>query len=157
MTGPFTGRMAFAVVGGGFAVVIAVNLTLATLASRSHPGMVVQNSYVASQKFNSWLADGRAQKALGWEVAASTDAATFSLTAANALGAPLSGLTAVATLEHPLGAQAARDIPLAEVAPGRYAAPHGLAPGRWRAEVRLSRGSERFYLPADLLVPGSPG
>lgn len=153
MTGPFTGRMALAVIGGGFAVVIAVNLTLATLASRSHPGLVVQNSYVASQKFNGWLAEGRAQKAMGWKVAASADAATLSLSAENALGAPLSGLTAVATLEHPLGAQPSRDLPLAEVAPGRYAAPHGLAAGQWRAEVRLSRGSERFYLPARLLVP----
>jgi nitrogen fixation protein FixH len=143
---------------GGFAVIIAVNLTLATLASRSHPGMVVQNSYVASQKFNGWLAQGRAQKAMGWEVAASADASTLSLTAANALGAPLTGLTAVATLEHPLGRQPSRDLALVEVAPGRYAAPHDLAPGQWRAEVRLSRGAERFYLPARLLVPaGTPG
>jgi nitrogen fixation protein FixH len=154
MTGPFTGRHALFVICGGFAIVIGANLALAVWAARTNPGLVVENSYVASQKFNGWLAQGRAQKAMGWTVTSAADAGRLSVSATNALGQPLDGLEAVATLEHPLGAEPSHAITLAQVAPGRYAAPHGLAPGQWLAEVRLSRGSERYYLATRLVVPG---
>ena len=154
MSRPFTGRDALMVIGGGFLLVIGVNVALAVNASRSHPGLVVENSYVASQKFNGWLAQGRAQKAMGWTVKAGADAGALSVSAAGPTGAPLSGLKVVATLEHPLGAEPSRDIELREIAPGRYAAPHGLAPGQWLAEVRLARGGEKFYLPTRLVVRG---
>lgn len=148
----FSGRKTLAVFVGGFAVVIAVNLTLAVLSSRSHPGLVVDNSYVASQKFNGWLEQGRAQKALGWTVAATADPLKLSVTATNALGAPLTGVTAVASLEHPLGAEPTRNLPLVETAPGTYTAPHGLSAGQWLSEVRLQRGNDRFYLATRLHI-----
>lgn len=152
MSSQFTGKLALAVIGGGFAVVIAVNLTLATMASRSHPGLVVENSYVASQGFNEGLEKGRAQKALGWTVTASADPQTFTLKATNARGAPLTGLSAVASLEHPLGAEPTRNLPLVETAPGVYTAAHGLAPGQWLSEVRLQRGSDHYYLATRLPI-----
>jgi nitrogen fixation protein FixH len=152
MTSPFTGRRAFAVIGGGFAIVIAVNLALAVMASRSHPGLVVDNSYVASQKFNGWLEQGRAQKALGWTVKAEADPLTLTVTATNALGAPLTGLTVIASLEHPLGAEPTRNLLLGETAPGVYSASHGLPPGQWLSEVRLGRGSDHYYLPTRLHI-----
>lgn len=148
----FSGRKTLAVFVGGFAVVIAVNLTLAVLSSRSHPGLVVDNSYVASQKFNGWLEQGRAQKALGWTVTATADPLKLSVTATNALGAPLTGVTAVASLEHPLGAEPTRNLPLVETAPGIYTAPHGLSAGQWLSEVRLQRGNDRFYLATRLHI-----
>ncbi len=149
---PFTGRMALAVIGGGFGIVIAVNIALAVFASRSHPGLVVENSYVASQKFNGWLAQGRAQKALGWTVETDADPLLLTMRAHDALGAPLTGLDAVASLEHPLGAEPTRSLALVETAPGLYQAPHGLAAGQWLTEVRLRRGSNRFYLAARLTI-----
>jgi len=154
MSGTFTGRHAALVLGGGFAINIAVNLTMATLATRSHPGLVVQNSYVASQQFNGWLEAGKAQKALGWTVDAEADGGRLILDATGALGAPLEGLKAVATVSHPLGRDAPLTVTLAEEAPGRYAAPHGLTPGQWLVEVRLTRGGDSFYLDKRLVVPG---
>lgn len=47
-----------------FGTIIAVNMTLAVNAVRTFPGLVVANSYVASQSFD---ADRAAQEALGWE------------------------------------------------------------------------------------------
>lgn len=152
MTAPFTGKRALAVIGGGFAIVIAVNVALAVFASRSHPGLVVENSYVASQKFNGWLEQGRAQKALGWKVEATPDPLKLTVTASNALGEPLAGLTAVASLEHPLGAEPTRNLPLVETAPGTYSAPHGLSAGQWLSEVRLQRGNDRYYLATRLHI-----
>ena len=150
----FTGRHMAAILVAFFAVVIAVNVTMARFAMSTFGGTVVENSYVASQKFNGWLAQGRTQKAMGWNVAARADAASLTISADGPLGAPLSGLKVIATLEHPLGAERSRDIALSEVAPGRYAAPHGLAAGQWLAEVRLSRGGEHFYLADRLVIPG---
>ena len=50
---------------GAFAVIVAVNLVLATMAVRTFPGLEVKNSYVASQTFD---AERRAQEALGWNI-----------------------------------------------------------------------------------------
>jgi nitrogen fixation protein FixH len=152
MSTPFTGRRTLAVICGGFAVVLAANLALAVFASRSHPGLVVENSYVASQKFNGWLAQGRAQKAMGWTVTTKASPLDLTVTALGSLGAPLTGLSVVASLEHPIGAAPTRNLRLVETAPGIYSAPHGLTAGQWRTEIRLQRGSERFYAAERLLV-----
>ncbi|TPJ81201.1 FixH family protein [Mesorhizobium sp. B2-6-2] len=62
----FTGRHMLIVIVSFFAVVIGVNVTMATLARKSWTGLVVENTYVASQKFNEEARKGRAQAALGW-------------------------------------------------------------------------------------------
>jgi len=49
-----------------FAVIIAANVTMATVAGTSWTGFVVRNSYVASQEFNGRVAAARAQAELGW-------------------------------------------------------------------------------------------
>jgi nitrogen fixation protein FixH len=48
----FTGRQMLALMLAFFAVVIAANLTMVYFASHSWTGLVVKNSYVASQEFN---------------------------------------------------------------------------------------------------------
>ncbi|WP_037492794.1 FixH family protein, partial [Sphingobium sp. HDIP04] len=70
----FTGWHMTAILAAFFAVVIAVNMLMATVAVRSFGGTVVENSYVASQKFNGWLAQARAQQRLGWRDAVTLDA-----------------------------------------------------------------------------------
>ncbi|MEI9426124.1 FixH family protein [Mesorhizobium sp. Cs1299R1N3] len=62
----FTGKHMLLTVLGFFGVVIGVNATMATLASTSWTGFVVENTYVASQQFNEKARVGRAQAALGW-------------------------------------------------------------------------------------------
>ena len=68
---PFTGRHMFAILAGFFGVVIAVNFTMASYATSTFGGVVVENSYVASQEFNRWLDQAEAQEALGWSAVAS--------------------------------------------------------------------------------------
>ena len=60
----FTGKHMAAVFIGGFGVVIAVNLVMASYAVGSFHGTVVENSYVASQNYNDWLRQAAASKAL---------------------------------------------------------------------------------------------
>lgn len=62
----FTGRHMTVIIVGFFAVVVVVNIVMATLAVRTFGGTVVDNSYVASQGYNSWLAKAKKQEELGW-------------------------------------------------------------------------------------------
>ena len=68
---PFTGRHMAAVMVGGFSVIVGVNLFMAWQASSTFGGVVVENSYVASQHFNRWLDQAAQARALGWEARAS--------------------------------------------------------------------------------------
>ena len=61
----FTGRHAFMIFAGAFAIIIGVNITLAVKAVKTFPGLEVKNSYVASQEFD---VRRQAQQALGWQV-----------------------------------------------------------------------------------------
>lgn len=62
-----TGKHVLFIVVSFFAVVIAVNVFMATMAVRTFPGLETKNSYVASQSFD---ADRAAQEALGWDLKA---------------------------------------------------------------------------------------
>jgi len=50
-----------------FGIIMAVNFTMARFATTGFSGTVVDNSYVASQKFNGWLDAAEAQAKLGWQ------------------------------------------------------------------------------------------
>ncbi len=65
-TSRFTGRHMLAIMILFFGVIIAVNVTMAFVASSSWTGLVVKNSYVASQGYNKSLQLAREQKARGW-------------------------------------------------------------------------------------------
>ena len=141
----FTGRRFLAIMVICFGIIIAVNITMATFATRTFPGLIVENSYVASQNFNEWLEAGRAQKALGWTVKTVNEGGMLVIEASSALDQPLTGLVVEATMTHPLGAEPAQTLKLNDLGGGRYAAgplPHG----QWIAEIRLHRGGERYYL-----------
>lgn len=73
---PLTGRKVLAFTCAAFAVIIAVNLTLAYKAVATFPGLEVKNSYVASQNFD---ANRAAQLALGWDVKAELSGGTLRL------------------------------------------------------------------------------
>lgn len=60
-----TGRKFLIIIVSAFALIIGVNLTMAYMAISTFPGLVVKNSYVASQSFDK---DRKAQIALGWTV-----------------------------------------------------------------------------------------
>jgi nitrogen fixation protein FixH len=118
--------------------VIAVNVTMAALAVRTFGGVVVENSYVASQEYNHWLADARRQEKLGWQVVPELDSGRHVVLSAN-----VGGLTATGFARHPLGRAA--DIPL------RFGqglrSDEVLPPGRWAVHVFVRKdGSEARFI-----------
>lgn len=142
MTRGFTGRHMLAAMIGFFGVVIAVNVTMATLAARSFGGAVVKNSYVASQKYNGWLAEAREQARLGWSVSADAVDGRLMVTAQRA-EAPLAGATVAAVAAHPLGRLPEVRLRFHEAEPGRYVAATRLPAGRWRLHLSLARDGKR--------------
>lgn len=62
----FTGKHMLTIMLLAFGTIITVNMTLAVFAAHSWTGLVVKNSYVASQNYNKVLADDERQKRLGW-------------------------------------------------------------------------------------------
>lgn len=120
-----------------FGVVIAVNVTMATLATRTFGGVVVENSYVASQEFNGWLKAAHAQDRLGWT------ARVESIDGRLVLHSGTGQAVATATARHPLGRLPDVTLRFTETAPGRYVADTRLPAGRWRIHLSLVRGADR--------------
>ena len=132
---PFTGRHMTAILIAFFAVVIAVNMLMATLATRTFGGVVVQNSYVASQKYNEWLAKAREQEKLGWVIAPKLDEQRRVTVALGVTGAIVTGFA-----RHPLGREA--DVPLRFLAVlGGVRAERPLPEGRWAVHLLVRKGS----------------
>jgi nitrogen fixation protein FixH len=142
----FTGRHMLAAMLGFFGVVIAVNVTMATLAARTFGGTVVDNSYVASQHFNRWLAEARAQERLGWNVRLAVgEARRVWLALSDRMGA-LDGAEATAVARHPLGRDS--DVPMRfrRSAAGLYISDRPLPAGRWLVHLEVRRGRNELRL-----------
>lgn len=137
----FTGWHMTAILISFFAVVIAVNTLMATVAVRSFGGTVVENSYVASQKFNGWLAEARAQEKLGWRDRVTLDQACHVRMTLNVRGA---WMRAVA--QHPLGQMPDIVLQLHETAPGLYVSDRALPGGRWRLRFDIRHGGGEEHL-----------
>ena len=148
MTRSFTGRHMAMIMVAFFGVVIAVNITMATLARQTFGGTVVDNSYVASQQYNGWLAAARAQDALGWAAGISLDAVRHPVLAITpAAGA---GFTASGVASHKLGRAPAIDLAFVADDAGRLVARQALPPGRWQVAITLRRAGQSAHLAAEL-------
>jgi nitrogen fixation protein FixH len=146
MTRRFTGWHMFAILVAFFGTVITVNFVMAWYATHTFGGTVVDNSYVASQKFNRWLAEARAQDKLGWTKHVALDANRHVTISAAADGQPLAGLSGSAVARHPLGREA--DIPLRFVpaGPGKLRSTSVLPAGRWLVHLTLHSGANEARL-----------
>lgn len=134
---PFTGWHMFAMMAAFFGVVIAVNFTMARIAMTSFGGTVVENSYVASQEFNGWLAEARNAEALGWQI--SQTQRTDGKLALRVAGAP-DPLTISATARHPLGRLPDQQLAFSRVAAGEYVSTQSLPADRWILRLEVASG-----------------
>lgn len=145
---PLTGRKVLAITSAFFGVVIAANMALLFSATGTFPGLVVKNSYVASQEWNGRTA---AQRALGWQAAASLGDGTLAVRVTDRDGRPVEGLALTAIVGRPASQAGDRTIPLAEEA-GAYGAPIDLGPGLWRIEIHGTDALGRAFEAAVELV-----
>ena len=146
----FTGRHAAMILIAFFGTVIGVNMVMASFALSTFGGTVVDNSYVASQHYNEWLARADAQDRLGWDRSVTVDADRHVRLIVRKDGAPVDGLRVVATLRHPLGRAPARAMRFAPAADGTLRSLDALPAGRWQLDLSVHRGADEARYRVDL-------
>lgn len=140
MTKQITGWHALAALVAFFGVVIAVNVTMAIFATRTFGGVVVENSYVASQKYNDWIAAAERQKNLGWTIEPRIDSIRRVTVNFDNAGSDVTGFA-----RHPLGRES--DIPLTFKADGPgFRSNERLPVGRWNVHLLVKRGADEARL-----------
>lgn len=148
---PLTGRHFLLIMLAFFGVIITVNLTLAYFATGSWSGLVVKNSYVASQEFNGRIAKAEAQAARGWSHALILEEERLVFGLKDRNGAPITLSEGTVSIGRPASEVEDRVIVLTPLGDGRYAAVARLNPGQWQAHVaaRTTAGEDwtlRYHL-----------
>lgn len=146
MTRRFTGWHMTAILVAFFAVIVAVNLIMARYAIGTFGGTVVDNSYVASQKYNRWLAEADKQARLGWTPTVALDPARRVVLSASKDGSQLANLTANGLAIHPLGRAPSIALAFEQSTNGDLRSTKALPAGRWRVQLTLRQGGDVFKL-----------
>ena len=128
---PLTGRKVLLIAVASFGVVLAANLAMLFAATGTFPGLVVENSYVASQ---GWDQKANAQRALCWKAVADYGDGTLRVMMTGRTGVPVTGLSVAAVVGRPASTRDDVRIELTEGVDG-YAAPLDLPIGRWRVMI----------------------
>lgn len=143
----FTGRKMAAIMVGFFAVVVAVNVFMAREASATFGGVVVENSYVASQHYNRWLDEASAEKAMGWSAAATRRVDGHVVVT---LAGPEQGASVTAVARHPLGTQADRTLHFSPTGAGAIVSVETLPAERWRLRLTVRDGAKLWRHEGDV-------
>jgi nitrogen fixation protein FixH len=155
MTGEFTGRrMAFVMVSF-FTVVVSVNVLLAVLANSSWTGLVVQNSYVASQHFDEVTSKLEKSAAMNFQAGLSYRDGQVRLLLRDAGGKAIPVRSIVLKLGRPSHESEDRTLPMTCSAAGDCVAAVTLGPGVWAGEADAELSSmEIWSRPVRLIVKG---
>lgn len=134
----FTGWHMSAILVAFFAVVIAVNIGMARLAGSTFSGVVVENSYDASQQFDRWLDEAAKEQALGWHAQVARQADGHVVVTLQGKGLEQAVLTGEGW--HPLGQLADRNLTFHRIAGGDFLSDQALPDGRWRLRLKVQAG-----------------
>ena len=146
-----TGKHVLVITVSAFAVIIAVNLLLAYKAVSTFPGLEVENSYVASQAFDS---DKAAQLALGWTLTPSYAGDEVRLAFTDPQGQPVTLGDLSVLIGRPTETQ--QDVtPRFVRKDGVYVAQAALNAGKWMMQVNATaQDGTAFRQRIDLFVRG---
>lgn len=151
----FTGWHMLGVMLLFFGTIIAVNLVMAWNAVSSWSGLVVQNTYVASQQFNGKVAEAKAFAASGLAGSLQTADGRVSYQLRDAAGAAVAADAVTVTFKRPVDEREDFRLTLVEDGAGNYAAKRDMAGGQWIADVSAVRGGETiFHQTIRLVVAG---
>lgn len=153
----FTGFHMAACMAAFFGVIIAVNLTMASFASSSWTGLVVKNSYVASQKFNTELAEAEAQSALGWksDIVYENRRLMFGLT--DQTGRQLAPQNVILSIGRPAFEQKDQKLQLTAAQSGLYGSPLELEDGTWMLRLDADVGDKKYRRDLRMFVKHGTG
>jgi nitrogen fixation protein FixH len=145
-----TGRHVLLWIVGFFAIVFAANGVLVQAATSTFGGLETESSYKAGLMFESEVAKAERQQVLQWQVDGKlvrdkAGEAVLDISVRDAQGAPVSGLTADATLAHPANSRLDRVIHLTRVGAGVFHGADQAQPGQWELIVDFYRDKARVF------------
>jgi len=143
----FTGRHMLAVMVIGFGIVIAVNFTMASFAVGGFHGVVVENSYVASQQYNDWLEKAEASKALGWEAQVSRGTDGFVIVDTSDVPA---GAQVTAQLRRPIGEREYASLTFSAIGEGKFRSTQSVPTGRWISRLFIETDGQEWSAESEL-------
>lgn len=133
----FTGRHMLLIMLAFFGVVVSVNVTMAVLANTSWTGLIVPNSYVASQHFDTDTAEREAMLAKGYALSLATTKTGLTVELKDKAGIPMPLREGKLLLTH-IGA-GARQLEFAlRCNASRCEAATPAVSGLWKGDVLLS-------------------
>jgi nitrogen fixation protein FixH len=141
----FTGWHMLATVCVFFGVVIAVDVSMATMAYRTFSGEVAQDPYEAGLAYNRTLVQRRAQTALGWAATIEDSPGAVRLRMTDRDGRPVAGLTVAAKLERPATEAGSVNAAFVESAPGIYDARLPGLSGAWDINAHAVDRTGRLF------------
>lgn len=145
-----TGKHVLLCLVGFFGVVFAVNGVLVKAATSTFGGVETSSSYKAGLMFEQDVARAEQQDALHWQIEGkfgrvSGGDAVLDISARDAKGVPLAGLTAQARLAHPANERLDHAIALKGIAAGQFHGEVQAPPGQWELIVDLYRSDARVF------------
>lgn len=135
----FSGRHMLLLALAFFGVIIAVNVGMATLAMRSWTGLVVDNSYVASQEFEEKRLAHEAQRAAGWQATLTYLPGAARLVIVDGQRTPVELGDVSLKINRPVGGHDDQVVRLERRQDGAYEAAVTLPSGLWEATVTATK------------------
>lgn len=150
----FTGWHMLAIMFAFFGTIVSVNMLMAYKASSTWSGLVVKNTYVASQEFNGKAASIRAMLATGirGQVTIGGGIIRYDLTMPD--GSIVEADAVTAHFKRPVGEHQDFITPLLPNATGAYIASRDVLPGPWIVEITAVKGGETIMHEANRIIVG---
>lgn len=128
-----------------FGTIITVNLVMAWNASKSWSGLVVPNTYVASQQFNGKVAEARALAASGIEGDLTVKEGRIAYRVTDAGGVPLAADDVSAVFKRPVDERKDFTVALEPAGEGLFVADRAVPAGQWVVDISTKRGGEKVF------------
>lgn len=140
----FTGWHMLGVVCLFFGTIISVNFYMAYQAVHSWSGLVVENTYVASQQFNGKVAEAKALNASGISGTLTATNGLIRYVIVDEAGQPVVADTVSASFKRPVGDHQDFEVMLNDAGKGAYEVAHPVASGHWIVDVSAFRDGRRI-------------
>lgn len=141
----FTGWHMLGVMVLFFGTIITVNLIMAWNASHSWSGLVVPNTYVASQQFNGKVAEAKALAASGIEGSLTIEAGRVAYRVVDAKGAPLVADDVSAVFKRPVDERDDFTLALQPDGQGLFTAERDIASGQWVVDIATRKAGRKVF------------
>ncbi len=140
----FTGWHMTAVMILFFGTIISVNFYMAWQATHTWSGLVVKNTYIASQEFNGKVVEAKALAATGVSGEVTIEDTKIVYRIVQPGGAPVEADTLTLNFKRPVGEQQDFSVALEAQGGGLFEIDHQVLPGAWIVEAEAILDGKRI-------------